>query len=81
MTNNTPNIRFLEEAEKNDASPFLDIEIYKENRKFVTSVYRKETPRGVYLILVSFIQVWFIIHAFSSVLLFSFGFFKVSDGP
>ena len=36
---------------------FLDVKLFRENDKFVTSVYRKETFSGVYTIFISFIPL------------------------
>ena len=44
------NIRFSMEAEKNGALPFLDIKIYWEKGKFVSSVNRKEIFTGFNLL-------------------------------
>ena len=49
------NMRFPVGAEKNGALPFLDLKIYKENGKFVTSVCRKETFSGVHTKFTNFI--------------------------
>ena len=65
------NIRFSVEAEKNDALPLLDINMQRENGKFVSSVYRKETFSGVYTNFTSFIPLEFKL---------SFELFKVSHG-
>ena len=53
MNKHHSKIRFS--AEVNRALPFLDVKIYKENGKFVTSVYRTEIFSGVYTIFPSFI--------------------------
>ena len=37
--------------------PFLDVNVFRENGKFVTNVYRKETFTGVYTNFPSFIQL------------------------
>ena len=37
--------------------PFLDINVFRENGKFVTNVYRKETFTGVYTNFSSFITL------------------------
>ena len=39
---------FSFEEEKNGKMSFLDVEISRENGKFVTTVYRKPTFSGVY---------------------------------
>ena len=43
-----PSISFSYEEEKDNKMSFLDIEISRENGKFVTAVYRKPTFSGVY---------------------------------
>ena len=47
MSKRHKNISFSFETEKDGKLPFLDINIFRENGKFVTSVYRKETFSGV----------------------------------
>ena len=45
-----PNIKFTSEIENNNAIPFLDVYVTKENTtvsKFITSVYRKKTFSGL----------------------------------
>ena len=49
------NINFSYETEKDEQMPFLDVNVFRENGKFVTNVYRKETFTGVYTNLFSFI--------------------------
>ena len=51
----TPNIRFLTETEKKGVLPFLNMKIYKENEKVVTSVHKKDTFSGVSINFTSFI--------------------------
>ena len=41
-------INFSFETEKDEQMPFLNIHLFRENGKFVTNVYRKETFTGVY---------------------------------
>ena len=43
-----PNIYFSTEKEKDGCSPFLNVDIFLENEKFTTNVYRKKTFSGVY---------------------------------
>ena len=43
-----PNLEFSFEKEKNGKLPFLDVEVSREGNKFVTTVHRKPTFRGVY---------------------------------
>ena len=42
-------MEFLIETEINRSLSFLDMKIFPENDKFVTSVFRKETFSGVYI--------------------------------
>ena len=42
------NISFTHENEINNTLAFLDLSIYRENNRFVTSIYRKPTFSGVY---------------------------------
>ena len=43
------NIKFSIEKEEVGCSPFLDINIFRENNKFATNVYRKkDLQRGLY---------------------------------
>ena len=53
------NTRCPVEAEKNGAVPFVDINIQRENGKFVTSVHRKKNFSGVYINFTSFILLDF----------------------
>ena len=50
-----PNIYFSTEKEKDGCSPFLNVDIFRENEKFTTNVYRKKTFSGVYTNFKSFI--------------------------
>ena len=49
------NIKFMSEIEVNGSLWFLDINITRENNKFVTSVYRKSTFSGVFKSFESFL--------------------------
>ena len=49
------NIKFSIEKEEDGGLPFLDINIFCENDKFATNVYRKKTFSGVYTNFKSFI--------------------------
>ena len=49
------NIRFTCEIEKDRSLVFLDINVYRCNNKFETSVHRKSTFSGVYAFYSSFI--------------------------
>ena len=42
------NINFSKEKEKDGCLPFLDVNIFRENEKFATNVYRKKTLSRVY---------------------------------
>ena len=57
---------FLFEQEINDKLLFLDVEVSRQQGKFVTTVYRKPTFSGVYTHFDSFfarcIQSWYDIH-------------------
>ena len=49
------NIKFSIETELNGSLSFLDFKIFRENEKFVTSVFRKDTFSGVCTNFISFI--------------------------
>ena len=51
------NIKFSIETELNGSLSFLDVKIFRENEKFVTSVFRKDTFSGVYTNFISFIPL------------------------
>ena len=61
-----PNMSFPFEQEINDKLSFLDVEVSRQQGKFVTTVYRKPTFSGVYTHFDSFfsrgIQSWYDIH-------------------
>ena len=48
MNKKHKNMKFSIETEINGSLSFLDVKIFRENDKFVTSVFRKETFSGVY---------------------------------
>ena len=50
------NMKFSIETEINGSLSFLDVKIFRENDKFVTSVFRKYTFSGLYTNLISFIS-------------------------
>ena len=50
-----PNMSFSFEQEINDKLPFLDVEVSRQQGKFVTTVYRKPTFSGVYTHFDSFL--------------------------
>ena len=49
-------INFSLETEKDDQMPFLEVNVFRENSKFVNNVYRKETFTWVYTNFSSFIR-------------------------
>ena len=51
------NIKFSIETELNGSLSFLDVKIFRENEKFVTSVFRKHTFSGVYTNFISLIPL------------------------
>ena len=51
------NIKFSIETELNGSLSFLDVKIFRENEKFVASVFRKDTFSGVYTNFISFISL------------------------
>ena len=61
------NMKFSIETEINGSFSFLDVKIFQENDKFVTSVFRKETFSGLYTNFISFIPLEY---KFGLVLLF-----------
>ena len=52
-----PSISFTSELEKDGKLPFLDVEIFRSNGKFSTSVYRKPTFTGLFTNFHSFIPL------------------------
>ena len=57
MSSRHNNINFSFETENNGKLPFLDINVFREKGKFVTSVYRKDTFSGVYTNFNSFLPL------------------------
>ena len=55
MNSKHKNINFLFETKKDEQMPFLDVNVFHDNGKFLTNVYRKETFTGVYTNFPSFI--------------------------
>ena len=55
LSSKHPSIKFSLEKEEVGRLPFLDINIFRENDKFATNVYRKKTFGGVYTSLKCFI--------------------------
>ena len=54
MNSKHKNINFSFETEKDEQMPFLDVNVFRENSKFVTNVYRKKAFSGVYTNFCSF---------------------------
>ena len=50
LSSKHPNIKFSIEKEEDGGLPFLDINIFRENYKFATNVYRKKTFKPIKLI-------------------------------
>ena len=48
---------FSFKTEKNDQMSFLDVNVFRENGKFMTNFYRKETFSGVYINFYTFIPL------------------------
>ena len=57
MNSKHKNIIFSYETEKDEQLTFLDVNVFHENAKFVTNVYRKETFTGVYINFFSFMPL------------------------
>ena len=57
MNSKHKNINFSFETEKDEQIPFLDVNVFRENGKLVTNVYRKETFTGVCTNFSSFIPL------------------------
>ena len=57
MNSKHKNISFSFETEKDGQMPFLDVNVFRENGKFVINVYRKETFTGVCTNFSSFIPL------------------------
>ena len=55
LSSKHPYIKFSLEKEKDGCLLFLDVNIFRENDKFATNVYRKKTFIGVYTNFKSFI--------------------------
>ena len=54
MNSKHKNINFSFGTEKDGQMPFVDVNVFRENGKFVTNVYRKETCTGIYTNFSSF---------------------------
>ena len=57
MNKKHKNMKLSIETEINRSLSFLDVKIFRENNKFVTSVFRKGTFSGVYTNFISFIPL------------------------
>lgn len=57
MSSKHPNIRFTYEQERENALPFLDVNVYRDALKFSSTVHRKTTFSGVYTNFNSFLPV------------------------
>ena len=57
MNSKHKNINFFFETQKDEQMPFLDVNVFRENGKFVTNVNRKQTFTGVYTNFSSFIPL------------------------
>ena len=55
MNHQHPNIKFTFENERNYKFSFLKVKICTENNKFINSVFRKSTFRGVFTNFDSFL--------------------------
>ena len=55
LSSRHPNINFSIEKKEGGCLPFLDVNIFLENKKFATNMYTKKTFSGVYTNFKSFI--------------------------
>ena len=74
LSSKHPNIKFSIEKEEDGCLPFLDVNIFRENDKFATNVYRKKTFSGVYTNFKSFIPETYKIGLIKSLLFRCFSF-------
>ena len=72
LSSKHPNIKFSIEKEEDGGLPFLDINIFRENYKFATNVYRKKTFSGVYINFKSFVPETYKIDLIKSLLFWCF---------
>ena len=72
MSSKHLNIKFFIEKEEDGRLPFLDINIFRENDKFATNVYRKKTFSEVYTNFKSFIPETYQIGLIKSLLFWCF---------
>ena len=68
LSSKHPNINFSIEKEKDGCLPFVDVNIFRENEKFATNVYRKKTFSAVYTNFKSFIPETYKIGLITSLL-------------
>ena len=57
MNSKHKNINFSFETKNDEQIPYLNVNVFRENGKFVTNVYRKEIFTGVYINFSSFIPL------------------------
>ena len=76
MSSKHPNIKFSIEKEEDGRLPFLDINIFRENDKFATNIYRKKTFSGVYTNFKRFRPETYIIGLIKSLLFRCFSLFS-----
>ena len=72
LSSKYPNIKFSVEKEEDGYLPFLDINIFHENDKFATNVYRKKTLSWVYTNFKSFIPETYKVGLIKSLLFWFF---------
>ena len=72
LSSKHPNIKFSVEKEEDGYFPFLDINIFSENKKFATNVYRKRTFSGLYTNFKSFIPETYKVGLMKSLLFWCF---------
>ena len=72
LSSKHPNINFSIEKEKDGCLPFLDVNIFRENEKFATNIYRKKTFSGVYTNFKSFVPETYKIGLTKSLLFWCF---------
>ena len=73
MNSKHKNINISFETEKDGQMPFLDVDLFRENGKFVTDVNRKKTFAGIYTNFSSFIPLdhkYGLVHTFVNLCIF-----------
>ena len=68
MNSQHRNIKFAVEREENNSLSFLDLKIFRDRRKFQTSVYSKSTFSGVLTNFESFLPISFKYNLLSTLL-------------